>query len=203
MLIKKISGFVIALLFAGSASATVISVVPESTQVYLGDLVTVNVMISDFDADTALGGYDLELYYDASILSVTKFSFDDPVLGDQLDLQGYGSWSERSIYSSPMGDLIEFFKLSLDHADVLLSQQADEFALASIEFRATNLGYSNLDIMVRGLIDQNGSDISADLMNSGINVIEVPSPAVAALLLAGFPLLWMRKRVSLNTNTPA
>src|SRR5687768_3451479 len=85
---------------------------------------SVGLRISDLVAGGApsLGVFDLNVSFDPSIIAFSGATFGDPVLGDQLDLLGFGSLTS----SGSVGPgVINVFELSLDPAATLdLLQEA-------------------------------------------------------------------------------
>jgi hypothetical protein len=149
--------------------ATVISFEPSSQVVPAGSAVQVNLVISGLGLGTApsLGVFDLDVTYDASILTFNSAIFGDPTLGDQLDLAGFGPIT--AVDSSVLG-VVNHFELSLDTPAYLDSLQADTFTLSVFTFTALAPGFSPLNIVINALGDALGDPIPASVVSGGITV---------------------------------
>lgn len=212
---KIISGFAFLLVFslaASSALAIQLSLSPSTQDVTLGDAVTVDVDISglgDFSPDS-LGVFDIDILFDPTILNFDSVLFGDPVLGDQLDLFGFGSFTD---VTSGAG-AVNLFELSFDLASDLDSLQAGGFTLASLTFNTLGVGSGALDIQINGLGDALGLPLTADTVSARVNVIDdsppspMPEPNVLWLLAVGLLGLFMNNhrhgvktpRLSIRSN---
>ncbi|UCG31918.1 MAG: hypothetical protein JSU68_09655 [Phycisphaerales bacterium] len=159
-----------------------IIIVPASQQVGLGESVTVDLIISgltDYGAPS-LGVFDLDLAFDPSILSLDSVVFGDPLLGDQLDLSGFGS---ITMFDDSAPGVLNLFELSLDPAAILDTLQAGSFNLLSLTFNPLGIGASLLGLSLNALGDSLGSPLAATL--GGASIAVVPAPAAVALGAAG------------------
>jgi hypothetical protein len=161
-----------------------IMIVPASQQVGLGESVTVDLILSgltDYDAPS-LGVFDLDLAFDPTILSFDSVVFGDPLLGDQLDLSGFGS---IIMFNDATPGVLNLFELSLDPASILDTMQAGSFTLLSLTFNPLGLGTSMLGLSLNALGDSLGNSLTANLGGASIAVV----PAPAAVVLGGTGLL--------------
>jgi Cohesin domain len=185
-------------LFSGwgiSAQAQTLSIASETVDA--GGVATVALDISDL-SEQNLGTYDIDVGFNASILRFDSVSYGDPVLGDQLDLEGFGTVTSTT--SGP--GTVDLFELSLDSPDALGAQNT-RFTLATLTFDAVGTGTSALSLLVNALGDQDGNSILADVSNGAITVSggttvqapEVgPEQALSALTLLTGALAILRRR---------
>ncbi len=181
---KKILFLALAIfmLFSTTTSyAITIGFDPVSQDVMLGDPADVNLVISglgDFMPDS-LSTFDLDIIYDPTILSFNSATYGDPVLGDQLDLFGFGSWTS----TTPGLGSVNLFELSFDLPSDLDTLQVGSFTLASLTFDTLALGTSSLDINIYALGDSWGAPLIASIESGSVKV--VPEPATLLLLGSG------------------
>ena len=174
----------VALLASLPAHAVSLDLLPASSSVNLGDPVQVELRISGLGEGTApaLGGYDFLLAFNPAVLGFGDFTFGDPVLGNQLDLMGFGTVS--GLDSGTAGQL-SAFEISLDLASDLDALQAGEFALGTIQFNAMGTGASGLRFTSTLFSDATGNPLAVEL---GSGLVRVPEPVpggwMAALLMA-------------------
>jgi len=195
------TGFVFFLLNV-SAQAITLGFDPVSQNVYLGDSVSVDLVISELGDGMAdsLSTFDLIIDFDETILSFSSVTFGDPILGDQLDLL-----DEDSFYSDTAGvDTVNIYELSFDSPSDLNSSQASSFTLATLTFDANEigtspLGYSAPSIPFIVLGDATGAELSSKTTFStgSITVIApIPEPASIILFSTGMLLLTGLRRRS-------
>lgn len=178
----------------GSAMAVAITITPATQTITLGNTAAVDIGISGLGdhAAPSLGVFDLDILFDPAILSFNSVVFGDPVLGDQLDLSGFGSLTSVITGSGT----VNLFELSLDSAADLDSLQPGEFILARILFDSLTVGASSLQVSINDLGDANGAPIAATVTDANITVSAIPEPDALFLLTAGLLviLLWRRKQ---------
>jgi hypothetical protein len=183
---------------ASTAQAISLDFSPVSQEVILGNQVVVDVMISGLTGGTApsLGAFDVNVSFDPMILSIAGVTF-----GDQLDLEGYGSFSG---WSSVGLDSIYLFEVSSDSPETLDSMQASEFKLASLTFDSIGVGTSTLmfsDVVLGDSLGITLEDITFDDGSVTVTATTpVPEPATILLLAAGLGWLgFVRRRRILGT----
>jgi hypothetical protein len=111
-----------------------LTLVPESPQIPLGDTTDLFVGINGLGDPPSLSAYDLTVNYDPTLFSFTGLTYGDPTIGNQLNLEGFGT-----ITSDTTGtDSINFSELSLDSPETLDTMQASSFVLVTLEFQALN-----------------------------------------------------------------
>ncbi len=165
-----------------------------------GGTATVDLTISGLTSGTALGSFDLNVGFNSGVVGFGSAIFGDPVLGDQLNLEGYGTISSVT----PGAGTVDLFELSLDSASALTSSQASSFTLAQLTFNAVSTGASQLALSVNAVGDQMGNSLSTALHDGSINVSlpslnapEIdPTSATSALSLLLGGLLVLRGRQS-------
>jgi|GEM_PF-882570 len=149
----KISRYLLAALVAATwlvvqipaARAVALSLAPPASVVTEGDTFSIDVLVSGLGDAVApsLATFDMTITYDSALLLATGVVFGDPVLGDQLDLFGIGTFP-GSVFDVGTVDISE---ASFDSPSDLDSMQAPAFILATIDFKAlaaTSLGAATL-----------------------------------------------------------
>jgi hypothetical protein len=172
-----------------------------------GGVATVALDISGLGNGTALGTFDVNVGFNSSVVNFASATYGDPVLGDQLNLEGYGTISS----TTPGIGTTELFELSLDSPSALTSRQAQSFTLATLTFDAVGTGTSALALSVNTLGDQNGNPLPATLRNGSITVggssitgapeIDATSAAGALTLLLGSLIVLRRNGESRSRAT--
>ncbi len=180
-----------------SAHAVIISVVPNLSSVEQGNLVTVDITVSDLGDGIApsVSIFDLDFSYDASVLGFSNAAF-----GNQLDLFGFGS---LQLVDSSIAGTINLFELSFDFPSDLDTLQAPSFVLANLTFDALAVGTTNLSVTSNSFGDSLGDELLHNITNSSLEVTSpVPSPAPIWLVLTGVVgLVFARKKVAVVTPT--
>ena len=162
----------------------------SSDTVSAGGVATVDLSISGLGSGTQVGGYDLNIGFNPGIVSFASASFGDPKLGDQLNLEGFGTFAS----ATPGTGTVDLAELSFDSAPVLQSSQASAFSLVQLTFDAKSVGTSALDLSVNAVSDAFGNSLTPALSNGSITVTggKVAAPEIdptsafgALTLLAG------------------
>jgi hypothetical protein len=164
----------------------VISVEPPYQAVADGSAVSVSLQISGLGAFTApsLGTFDLDLRFDPSLLDFNSFVFGDPVLGDQLDLSGFGSITGMG--TTPGSGVVNIYEVSLDSVTDLDNLQEPMFTLGILEFQPLQVGISFLFIDINALGDASGYSLPRTVRAGVISITPEPGSItlVAATLIA-------------------
>jgi hypothetical protein len=169
-----------ALIASLSANAVTLDLLPANSSVNLGDHFQVELRISGLGAGTApsLGAYDFTLAFNPAVLGFGAFTFGDSILGDQLDLAGFGTVS--GLDSGTAGQL-NAFEISLDLTSDLNALQAGSFALGTVSFNALGNGVSPLQFTSALWSDGGGNPLPVQL---GSGSISVPEPVSGGLVVA-------------------
>ena len=169
-----------ALLGSLSANAVSLDLLPASSSVNLGEPVQVELRISGLGEGTApsLGAYDFLLAFNPVVLGFGGFTFGNPLLGNQLDLTGFGTVSG---FDSGTPGQLNLFEISLDLANDLDALQAASFALGTISFNTIGYGTSALLFTSAVWSDARGNPLAVQL---GSSSIQVPEPVSGGLMVA-------------------
>ncbi len=176
----------------GQTLAVTITLDPMLQTILPGDTAIVDLNISGLGnfVTPTLGAFDLDVTFDASLLSFTDVTFGtflgDPALFEAITLVDFSA-----------GGLLELSLLSSIALDAI---QPDAFTLATLEFTGIGVGTSPLNLENVVLSDALGFVISnPTLENASVNVIaSVPEPSPS--LLMGISLLgllgygWRQRR---------
>ncbi len=175
------------LVFAGlPAGAVTIGFAPATQNVPSGGLFTVDVVVSGL-AGEVVSAYDLDLVYDASILSATTVSFG-PLLGD------VGASEVFNDFDLTSAGVADFAQLSLLSDGGLQGLQPDGFVLATIGFQAVGLGTSPLELVFDSINKVTGLGGQVLPVTAPLGSVTVPEPGAAPLCLLGAAVLSARTR---------
>lgn len=179
-------------LAAGGADAASLQVQPNASAITLGDTLSVQFTIADLidSAAPSLGSYDLNVDFDASVLSYSGFTW-----GNQLDLFGLGDIRALDTSAAASGHL-NAFEVSLDDSADLDGLQAGNFTLFSVSFTAVGTGSSFLTLGINDLGNSVGESFApgSDIANSSVAVNAVPVPATLPLFASAL-LALTHKRI--------
>jgi hypothetical protein len=175
--ILSVAGTLLASLCANAVS---LDLRPTNSSMRLGESVTVELRISGLGEGTApsLGAYDFLLAFNPAVLGFGAFTFGDSVLGNQLDLMGFGTISG---FDSGTPGQLNVFEISLDLASDLDAMQAGEFALGTISFNTLRNGTSALGFTSALFSDAAGNALAVQLGNGSVNV---PEPVAGGFMVA-------------------
>lgn len=180
-----------------NANAISIDLIANQSSVNVGDNIEVQVRISGLnDASTpSLGVYDVNFNYDASLFNFNSVVWGDSTLGNQLDLNSFGSLQDSS---SRLGG-INIFELSFDDALDLDLLQAGEFTLFSVLLNAVAIGSGNFSLTSTVFGDANSNQLSIDTFSgTTVNVsgVSVPEPSSLLLLVGMLAIVVLRAKMS-------
>lgn len=194
-IVRSISVAILLWLPVNSALAVAITITPVSQTVTLGNTAEIDIGISGLGdhSSPSLGVFDLDVLFDPAVLGFNSVVFGDSVLGDQLDLLGFGSITDVKNTSGS----INLFELSLDSPADLDSLQPGAFILVRILFNSLSIGDSALQIVINDLGDANGTAITAAVSDAKITVSAIPEPDSIFLLISGLLVIFLfRKKIS-------
>jgi hypothetical protein len=203
---KSIAAVAILACAAGQAlaqGAPVISI--SSDTVSQGDVATVDLSISGLGSGTQLGGYDLNVGFNSSIVSFGSATFGDPKLSDQLNLEGFGTFSS----ATPGAGTLDLAELSFDSAATLQSSQASGFTMVQLTFDTKSAGFTALDLSINAVSDAFGNSLTPALSNGSITVtsgklaapeMDATSGVAALTLLAGSLAVVCSRRRPVDTR---
>lgn len=195
------------LLIMGAAASGVATATPVlsigSDSISPAGTATVDLDISGLGNGTALGTFDVNVGFNSSVVGFNSAAYGDPVLGDQLNLEGFGTLQGTTTGSGTA----ELFELSFDSPAALTSLQATSFTLATLTFTGLTAGVSDLSLSVNALGDQNGTSLPATLTDGTITVgsgttVGVPEPGQLALMLSGVAAVALLMRRRMRPDAP-
>ncbi len=180
-----------------NANAISINLIANQANVNVGDSIEVHVRISGLsDASApALGVYDVNFNYDASLFNFSSILWGDSTLGNQLDLGGFGSLQDSN---SGLGWL-SALEISFDDAADLALLQAREFTLFSVLLNAISIGSGNFSLTANSIGDAYGNDLAIDtIKGTTVNVgnASVPEPSSLLLLVGMLAIVVLREKMS-------
>jgi hypothetical protein len=157
------------------ALAVTIGFSPASQTVGPGDPVLVEVVVSDLGGEI-VSAYDLDVTYDASVLSATGVTFG-LLLGDELLFEVLNA-SDVSVPG-----LVDFAQVSLLSDAELAALQSDPFTLATLEFDAIGVGTSPLVFdAFNDITGRNALVLDVDPESGSVTVIPEPHSALVFAL---------------------
>ncbi|HEY6924849.1 MAG TPA: VPLPA-CTERM sorting domain-containing protein [Steroidobacteraceae bacterium] len=165
-----------------AANALTLSLLPEQGMVQAGATALIDVVASglaDGENVGAIGGYDLNVAFNPTLLSWTSTAF-----GSGLNVTGLGDIQDsRLLPSNPA--VVDTAETSLDTAADLAALQPNSFVLFTLSLTGIASGTSALDLSIGSLTDERGNPLAANVQGSSLTVTPVPLPAAVWLLLSG------------------
>lgn len=174
------------------AWATALSFDPLVSLINIGDMLEVNISISDLSG-SYIGAFDFNVNFDDTILT-----FDSYILSDNLGDISLGDADDWSL-----GDL-GFGTVNIAELSWLwdLSFQEDSFTLATLFFTGNSAGNSELEFGFANISDDWGDPIVVSLGMGTIDVAApIPEPGTIFLLgigLAGLAGTKFRRKKKVN-----
>lgn len=180
-----------ALSSAPALAAPILTFAPSSQTVDLGDIATVDVMVTNLTGEF-VGTYDFNVNWDASLLSLQSLTFGDALDGPLDSIAGFlgGSGS------------VNAFEVSLG---ALANQDGlSDFRLFTLAFNTLALGTSALSftsgIIPSGLLgDELGQLLAVSTTEGSITIqgqpdMAVPEPGTLGLMALGVGFIGMLRR---------
>lgn len=190
-IIRKHAAWLIAVLMFSTAShAGIITVEPAVPVVELGDQVQVDLII-DPNAGTLIGGFDLLVNFDDTVLAVAGLAFGNSI-SDPFD--------PFFLFQSAIdlgGGLISFGEITNLFDFTGFQDGVSDFLLASILFDTIGTGMSDINVSNVLLSDDLGFILESAVVNGSVTVQETSTPVSAPgslwLLLGGLAVLLARR----------
>lgn len=190
--------FAISVIWSLSGVAHTLSLVPTTGTLAAGTTLRVDLIAGDLDASAPgniVSGYDLDLSFDASLLSFLGGTFSS-ALGDESDfLADIGTGNPFNVFA------VSF----LPDAEMLARQTSSTITLASFRFVGLAPGVASIGLSVNSLssgLDPEANDpvakLETDVLASGTQVIITPrtvsEPASVVLLGLSLVLVFAGRR---------
>jgi len=170
---------------AASAPAATLSLIPSQSTVPVGQVLQLELRISDLAPGETVGVFDLGVGFDTA-----KFAFASFSLGSELGALGLDAWDLGSGLASGSVRLAELSFLDD------LSAQPGAFTLATLNFTALNAGPADFGFTDVTLGDAWGNALAATTVGTSVAISAVPEPASYLLLAAGLAAIGIRRRAA-------
>jgi hypothetical protein len=167
---------------APAAHAISLSISPSSQSVGAGTSVSVDVLVTGLGngVPPSLGGFDLDIAFDPSILVLTGASLNAPL--------GASAQFHFSVGATASGAVANLFALSSLSGLELDAMQGAEFTIATLVFSTLAPGTSALTLGNVALKDGAGAPLVVDASFNG-QIQVVPEPATSLGVGLGFVAL--------------
>ena len=199
---------------AAAAQAAQINVFSSQNVVTVGGTISVFFEIGGLSSalDDSLSGFDFDVRFDPTLLSLSGSSFVDPLtLLNQLDLPEAGSLGFVNDQNLA-GGVLDILALSGNSSSLLDQGQADAFRFLTLTFTALAPGALttvSLDLMDPGLafLDSSAGLLAPTFLQSSASIAirapgaQVPEPTSIVLLIAGAALLACARRARISPRT--
>jgi hypothetical protein len=158
----------------------------------------------------SLSAFDFDIIYDDSKLSLTGYGFDDPALGNQLDLAEVGKFAFVGDLFDFGGGLLDVYGLSGNSDTVLDADQASAFRFLILSFQTlvpTSSTLIEIDLAdpFLAVLNSGFGDLAYSFSSSGVTVTvsdqmnNVPEPTLILLFGTGLLLVWRSMSLRLPT----
>lgn len=189
-----------ALFLASFAQATVVSLFPSVATVAAGSQVNVDVVVSGLGVGQVVGGFDLDIVFDAAVLSASSVAF-----GSALGVDGVDQFTNAVLSTGR----IDFAAISLLAGLDLSALQSGSFSIAQLRFNALVPGLTDIkfDLLTApGLLfsDEFGNAMPVAVGSQATVTVTagggtVPSPGSLSLVLLSLlslPITCSRRRAA-------
>lgn len=184
----------------------------SSSSVSVGDNFDISFRISGLSSlpGDELAGFDVDIFYDPSLVNLVSYSFDDPVLGNQLDIPEAGAFPFLGD-AFDFGGIVDAFAITGNSSTVLESQQSLDFTFLTLSFEALTPGGALFSLdgtdPFLAFLDANFIDLSVDTSNTltYVNITSgstttVSEPGMLGLLGIGLIQFFLIRRKKRGLN---
>lgn len=209
LILTMFHGLALMSVLALPAHASTIGVSVSTSAPSVGETFVVDISIFGLTSASgdSLSAFDFDIVYDDGQLKLTDYGFDDPALGNQLDLAEVGKLAFVGEVLDLGGGLLDVYGLSGNSDTVLDTDQATAFRFLTLSFQAlaptsSTAIYIDLNDPSLMVLDSGFGDLAYSFSSSGATVAvsdqrnNVPAPAPILLITAGMLLIGWFRRVS-------